>query len=86
MPVAGVLAANGQVGLVLAILVGAVANLLGSLIGGAGDVRGTNYQRVSGPVEMVAIVVALAVLGAVGLWIHRGRADPEEIGAPDPSR
>lgn len=166
MPVAGVLAANGHLGFVPAVLAGAAANLVGSLIAyllaarfgeavvlgpgrwlglsrrhlalaerwfdrygllatflgrllpavrtyisfpaglarvnlprfaaltfvgalpwcaaltAAGYALGANYERVSGPIEKIAIVIALVVLAAIGFWIYRGRTEPDEMSTP----
>ena len=41
----------------------------------AGYVLGRNYDRISGPLEKAAIVIALAVAAAVVAWYVRGRRE-----------
>ncbi len=45
-----------------------------------GYTLGKNYDRVSGPIEKAAIVLAALVVVAVGVWYFRGRRAP----APSP--
>ena len=41
----------------------------------AGYTLGRNYDKISGPVEKIAIAIALVVLGAVVVWYVRGRRE-----------
>lgn len=38
-----------------------------------GDAIGANYQRISGPIEVAAIIVAVVVVAIVVAWLVRGR-------------
>ena len=41
----------------------------------AGYVLGTNYDRISGPIEKAAIVIALLVAVGLVVWYVRGRRE-----------
>jgi membrane protein DedA with SNARE-associated domain len=58
----------------------AVLTFLGALpwcaaLAGAGYKLGANWDHVSGPIEKVAIVLAVLVVGAVIFWFVRGRRE-----------
>ncbi|MDQ6773268.1 MAG: DedA family protein [Candidatus Dormibacteraeota bacterium] len=42
---------------------------------GVGVALGTGYQRVSGPIQTAAIVIALLALAALAVWFVRGRRE-----------
>jgi len=37
---------------------------------------GANYKRISGPIGTAAVVLAVAIVAAIGFWIYRGRSAP----------
>ena len=45
-----------------------------ALLAGAGYALGNNYERVSGPIGKVAVIIALLVVAALVFWFLRGRA------------
>jgi membrane protein DedA with SNARE-associated domain len=46
-----------------------------------GYALGASYERISGPIEKLAIVVGVALVAAVAVWLYRGRAAAVE-GSP----
>lgn len=49
-------------------------------LAGAGYAVGANYERVSGPIEKAALIIAVAVAVLVVLWLVRGRRQEEAGG------
>jgi membrane protein DedA with SNARE-associated domain len=47
----------------------------------AGYALGSSYDRISGPIDKVAIVLGVGLLGAVALWLYRGRTAAVEEGS-----